>query len=54
MNEKNNSRGYNVANVAKKQDDKRNQPIGRDITKQYKRERDNSRIEERRQSIIGR
>jgi len=51
MDEKNNSRGHNVT---KKQNGRRNQLIRRYITKQNKGERDSSRIEERRWSIMGR
>ena len=51
MDKKNNGGGHNIA---KKQDDRRNQFIGRDTMKQYKGEKSNSRVEERRWSIMGR
>jgi len=51
MDRKNNSRGHNIT---KKQNGRRNQLIGKDMTKQNKEERDSSRIEERTWSIIGR
>jgi len=41
MDKKNNSRGYDVV---KKQDNRRNQPVGRNTIKQNKEERSSSRI----------
>ena len=43
MDKKNNSRGYNVV---KKQDNRRNQSVGRNTMKQDKGERSSSRIKE--------
>jgi len=51
MDKKNNSRDHDVV---KKQNGRRNQLIRRDMTKQDKGERDSSRIEERRWSIMER
>ena len=51
MDEKNNGKDHNIV---KKQDGRRNQFVERDIIKQYKGERDHSRVEERKWLIMGR
>ena len=49
MNKENNSRDYDVV---KKQDNRRNQPVGRNTMKQNKEERSSSRINRKIQEQV--